>query len=177
MMTQTKWVPVVGFEGLYEVSSLGDVRNANTGRLLRPALDAGYQLVSLSRGGRGHTRRIHRLVAEAFIPRAKATYNVVRHLDDHGSNNATDNLMWGTAADNERDKAVNGNARNGNSVKTHCVRGHEFTTENTRLLPGGGRNCRTCNRELCRSCEVCGKSIRARNLARHVRTHGEGLVT
>ena len=33
-----------------------------------------------------------------------------------------------------------------NARKTHCDRGHEFTTENTRLMPGGGRQCRECNR-------------------------------
>jgi hypothetical protein len=39
------------------------------------------------------------------------------------------------------------NALTHNSVKTHCKRGHEFTPENTRILKGNRRMCRTCSRE------------------------------
>src|SRR5260221_193401 len=72
-----RWLPVVGYEGLYEVSDLGRVRSllrkgGNNrwygGDIKRSSLDqAGYLYVSLSRGGKGSRKRIHQLVAEAFI--------------------------------------------------------------------------------------------------------------
>jgi hypothetical protein len=46
-----------------------------------------------------------------------------------------------------------------NRRKTHCVRGHEFTPENTYLRPSGGRNCRTCQRTYyvaAAKCAACG---------------------
>jgi len=54
-------------------------------------------------------------------------------------------LFLGTRAENLADMRAKGRYRNGNMGKTHCIRGHEFTPENT-FLKQGKRQCRTCVR-------------------------------
>lgn len=51
--------------------------------------------------------RVHRLVAEAFIPKHSGQ-SCVRHLDGNPANNRADNLAWGSYADNELDKRFHG---------------------------------------------------------------------
>lgn len=53
-----------------------------------------------------------------------------------------DHLFTGTQLDNQRDKNAKG--RNGQSLKTHCPRGHEYTSANVYLNPKGSRECVTC---------------------------------
>ncbi|MCQ2439780.1 MAG: NUMOD4 domain-containing protein, partial [Oscillospiraceae bacterium] len=59
------WVPVAGYNGRYEVSNKGRVRNAD-GRILKPIQRRGYLCLNLSDGKEIKDRKIHRLVAEAF---------------------------------------------------------------------------------------------------------------
>lgn len=57
-------------------------------------------------------------------------------------------LFLGTVADNNRDKAEKGRARNQNAKRTHCSHGHEFTPDNTRIASDNGqRVCRSCERD------------------------------
>mgnify|MGYP001809888964 CR=1 FL=1 len=101
------WLPVVGFEGAYEVSNLGNVRSLSrqikmkdgrtrykSGVCLKPRPNpAGYLRVGL--GGNARDRYIHALVAEAFIgPRPKGLD--VNHIDGDKTNNAVDNLEYCT---------------------------------------------------------------------------------
>ena len=104
-MTEEIWRPVVGYEGLYEVSSLGRVRSLDRyvksksyrlhkGKILSPAKDTtGYLKVVLSCNGKSKTIKVHRLVAIAFL------YNPdnlpeVNHLDEDKTNNRVDNLEF-----------------------------------------------------------------------------------
>lgn len=92
--------------GEYEVSNKGNVRNAITGRVLKPFENTfGYLMVDLSLHGsrkiEGISKRlllVHRLVAKAFIinpdPKNKIQVN---HLDENPKNNRADNLEWCTA--------------------------------------------------------------------------------
>ena len=64
---------ITGFEGLYQVSNLGRVKSLNYGRtgkekILSPGNNWGYQMVSLYKNGIRKQFKIHRLVAETFIP-------------------------------------------------------------------------------------------------------------
>lgn len=63
--------------------------------------------------------------------------------------------IWGGLSERERRKIAKalGLAKeraNGNADKTHCVNHHPFTPENTYERPGGGRTCKTCNRQSAR---------------------------
>lgn len=152
-----EWRPVVGWEGFYEVSSIARIRSLPRvltksngrlltipGRMLSPfPLPSGYLFVNLKRGNTGKLSRVHRLVAEAFIPNPHELPQVL-HWDDDRSNNRVENLRWGTDRENKADRLRNG--RNPNFNKTHCKHGHEFTETNTYNRPDGrGRECRECH--------------------------------
>lgn len=90
--------PVVGYEGCYEVSDAGDVRNARTGHVLRPQrCTNGYVSQQLGRGSR---RLVHRLVAAAFVPGDNTLQ--VNHKNGVRDDNRAENLEWLTCSDNHR---------------------------------------------------------------------------
>lgn len=96
------WKPIKGFEGLYEVSSIGRVRSLNyrqTGKSKELAFEevGGYLRVSLSKKGEARFRPlVHRLVAEAFLPNLNE-YPQVNHIDEDRANNYVNNLEWCSA--------------------------------------------------------------------------------
>lgn len=99
------WKPVVGYEGKYEVSNLGRVmslsyRMTGCSKVMtnHPNSD-GYSCLTLSKDGKQQSARVHRLVAEAFIPNPNHLPEV-NHLDENPSNNQVDNLEWCTRAHN-----------------------------------------------------------------------------
>jgi hypothetical protein len=145
------WLPVVGWEGLYEVSDLGLIwsckrRRGTKGGLLKtpPVEGRGHLQVNLCRDGKPFHVFVHTLVAEAFHgPRPAAME--CRHLDGNPANNAVGNLAWGTSSENNLDRVRHGTFTNRNIGKTHCDHGHEFTPENT-YLEGNRRRCWTCRK-------------------------------
>lgn len=106
-MKKEIWKTIAGYEGLYEVSSLGNVRSLNyRGRgeshILSPGKDKrGYSHVTLFKGKNRTTVQIHRLVAIAFIPNPKSL-PVVNHKDWNPENNCVDNLEWCSTAYNNQ---------------------------------------------------------------------------
>jgi hypothetical protein len=128
-MQAEQWLPVVGWEGLYEVSDRGRVRSLRRptkvgvrgGRLLRQNVrpDYGYRRVDLTHAGRRSTRTVHTLVAEAFVPNPQG-YPLVRHLNGVPGDSRADNLGWGTYAMNVADAQRHGTvpiARHGSQSK------------------------------------------------------------
>lgn len=92
-----EWRPIVGFEGLYEVSNTGLVRNCIKGKLLKIYDNSlGYKFVSLVMDKHPSPMYVHRLVAQAFIPNPQGLPQV-NHKDEDKSNNNVDNLEWCTA--------------------------------------------------------------------------------
>ena len=97
------WRDVMGFEGFYKVSNKGNVRSVNrinhigrrySGRTLRPAYDKdGYLQATLCKNGKVKTKKIHRLVTEAFIPNPNG-FPEVNHKDEVKDNNNVNNLEW-----------------------------------------------------------------------------------
>lgn len=101
--TQIKeeWRPVVGYEGLYEVSNTGKVNSLNYHRekIKKPLIihdSNGYKFVFLYKNGSPKRGLIHRLVAMAFIPNPDKL-PIINHKDENPSNNCVENLEWCTA--------------------------------------------------------------------------------
>lgn len=96
-----EWRPVIGYEGLYEVSNLGNVRSLCAGRWKtrmdrKPVPDKdGYLTVNIKKNGKYKCAKIHRIVAEAFIPNPN-NYPAINHMDEDKTNNRFDNLEWCT---------------------------------------------------------------------------------
>lgn len=126
-MMQEVWKDIEGYEGLYQVSNLGNVKSLdkrwNTspdhainvrGKMLKQRkMYAGYMQVGLSRNGVTKTHRVHKLVADAFIvnPENKPQIN---HKNGDKTDNTVSNLEWCTASENQRHKVdvlgINGGA-------------------------------------------------------------------
>ena len=88
----------------YQVSNHGRVRNKNTLYVLKQNYDKdGYLTVILNGNVPGYSRKkVHRLVAEAFIPNPDNLPQVM-HLDGTRDNNYVINLQWGTCLENNND--------------------------------------------------------------------------
>ena len=100
-MKEEIWKQVVGYEGLYEVSSLGRVRSLNYGRtgnvmLLKQRKDKyGYLTVGLYKIGKKKLLKVHRLVCEAFLSNLDKL-PVVNHKNCIRYDNRVENLEWCT---------------------------------------------------------------------------------
>jgi len=93
------WKPVAGYEGRYEVSDAGRLRKKTGQSIGLYRNDQGYVLARLS--GPRRIVRVHRVVAEAFIPRSDGK-TCVNHLDCNPANNTVSNLEWCTQGENIR---------------------------------------------------------------------------
>lgn len=84
---------ITGFDA-YDVNEQGQVVNTRTGRILKPEIIwDGYERVTLSQNNRLKRFRVHRLVAEAFIPNLN-NLPMVNHKDGDKRNNHVSNLEW-----------------------------------------------------------------------------------
>lgn len=110
------WLPIAGYEGLYEVSSLGKVRSMDRidalgrerlGRELVPWIENGYRKVSLSKDGAVERVHVYRLVANAFIGR-RGPGEEVCHNDGNPLNDSATNLRYDSHAGNMRDRWAHG---------------------------------------------------------------------
>lgn len=125
-VTAELWEPVPGYENLYLVSDAGRVVSLERSvtvttrfgtytrtqkrRLLKPVVDAhGYmRIVLVSESGQQEQRKLHRLVAEAFLPKPLMKNSTVLHLNDNKKDNRVTNLQWGSHNDNMLDMVSKG---------------------------------------------------------------------
>lgn len=125
---QEIWKDIEGYEGLYEISSLGNVRRAPSGRILKQNKNSyGYSHVGLSKEGKVKMICVHRLIANAFIPNPQNKPQV-NHIDGNKSNNSISNLEWVSQKENiihafktglRKTSKINQYDLNGNFVKTY----------------------------------------------------------
>ena len=106
-----EWRDISGYEGLYQVSNTGEVRSLDritTGNRRRKIkgkpikqskTTTGYWKVELCKDGKARSKKVHRLVAGAFIDNPENKPNI-NHKDNNPLNNNVDNLEWCTQAEN-----------------------------------------------------------------------------
>lgn len=114
-----EWRDVVGYEGLYLVSNMGQIKNVDNtskwyGKILKQHLQSSgfYMQAYLIKDGNRRQLLVHKIVAQAFIPNS---YNLpqVNHKDEDKTNNRATNLEWCTAQHNANHGTRNNKIRNG----------------------------------------------------------------
>lgn len=109
MRTNEVWKPIPKYEGIYQVSNFGRVKSLNRWvtckngnrqrrkeRILKLRKNrGGYLIVGLHQHGEMNTFKVHRLVAQAFVPNPNH-YSQVNHKDENKMNNKMENLEWCT---------------------------------------------------------------------------------
>lgn len=150
-----RWLPVIGYEGSYEVSDFGRVRSLDrinsrghslTGRVLSPCPNtSGHLQVPISAGCIQRLFQVHRLVLTAFVGPCPAGMEGC-HWNGDPTDNRAANLRWDTQSANQLDSIRHGT--HVQSSKTHCLQGHPFSGENLYIRPkSGGRSCNECQRQ------------------------------
>ena len=113
------WKNVIGYENLYKISNYGNiysvVKQKSKSTRKKPN---GYIIVDLCKNGIVHTKHIHRLVAEAFIPNPNGLPQV-NHIDGNKQNNCVDNLEWCTCKENMQHAVENGLIKKGENHKLY----------------------------------------------------------
>jgi hypothetical protein len=108
------WKDIPGYEGLYQVSSLGRVKSLGRNvmkwnhysfqpeKILRACTDNyGYLIVGLYKEKKLKSFKVHRLVAQAFIENPK-NKDTVNHINGNKQDNSIENLEWATNAENKK---------------------------------------------------------------------------
>lgn len=157
-----KFLPVVEYEGFYEVGDHGTTRSVDRvvinskgrprrikGKVLQPKIHkGGYHQVVLYRDGKPKCFLVHRLMMLAFTEPPLDPDMIVCHRDDNPTNNVLSNLYWGTQVENQDDRIRLGNHHKAN--RTHCSNGHPLDSSNIDWSTGKNgrryRRCRTCDR-------------------------------
>lgn len=108
----TEWKDIIGYEGLYRVSTAGEVYSIRSKKNLKQFYrgsreDNKYLVVELRKDKKGKTISVHKLVAEAFIPNIN-NLPCVNHKDGNKDNNCVDNLEWCTYLENNIHAIANG---------------------------------------------------------------------
>jgi hypothetical protein len=142
-MTEERWLPVVGYEGLYEVSDLGRVKSMERRvrspsgtrrvreRILRTKADTrgGYLHVPLSHDWIKKNWPVHKLVLTAFVGPCPLGKEARHFPDNNPTNNKLENLSWSTTDQNGKDKITHGTSPRGEKN----VR-HKLTEEQVRFI-------------------------------------------
>ena len=100
------WADIEGYEGFYKISTLGRVKSMPRNgtikqeRILKPHIVRGYAQAELRYKGVYKSHKVHRLVAEAFIPNPDKKPEV-NHINGIKTDNCLENLEWATSSENQ----------------------------------------------------------------------------
>lgn len=162
------WKPVKGYEGFYEVSNLGRVKSLDRivpsksktgtpctrkvkGRIMKNGKDGhGYPHISLRKDRATKNAAVHRLAAEAFLPKVEGK-EYVNHINSDYTNNCVENLEWCTSNENNIHAWKQGNrvATNAKPIAMFSLNGEHIkdfqsvaeASRNTGICETGIRNC------------------------------------
>ena len=106
------WCDIKDYEGIYQVSTIGNVRVLNRVRIIKGVRqfyptknlkqvksNSGYFIIILAKDKECFPMPVHRIVAEAFIPNP-FNYSQVNHIDGNKENNMVENLEWCSQSQN-----------------------------------------------------------------------------
>lgn len=112
-MTKEVWIPVLGYEGYYEVSNLGEIRRdvearhrslGVPGKKIKPVRNrTGYERVSLSKDGVVTGHNLHRIILSSFCGPPPFEGAQAAHNDGDNGNNVLTNLRWASPKENQSD--------------------------------------------------------------------------
>lgn len=140
-MEKEIWKNIPNYEGLYQVSNLGNIRSLDKfsftnnrfnkmkrkvkGRILKPYLNekTGYLQIVLSNNKKQKTWLVHRLVAQTFISNLENKPQV-NHIDGDKNNNNINNLEWCTCSENIKHAFINNLSHS--NFKVQCGSNHHF---------------------------------------------------
>lgn len=92
-----EWKDVFGYEGIYQASTLGNIKNIKTNKTLKPFKNTnGYYQVELWKNGKGKQIVVHKIIAKTFLSNP-SNLPQINHKDENKTNNSIDNLEWCTA--------------------------------------------------------------------------------
>lgn len=155
------WKDVAGYEGRYQVSSLGRLRGPR-GVTSGSVGSRGYVQVCLREVGSkyGQTKNIHVLVAEAFLGKRPEGMHVC-HEDGDKLNNSLSNLRYDTPENNWNDFRKKPGSSNHSIARKQCPAGHVLQEPNLMKsqLSRGWRSCLACNRARSYARHRAGENI------------------
>lgn len=141
---------IIGYEGLYVINDSGVDEETVFGIVqndfLKPKDIDGYKSVTLSKNGEAKTFRLHRLIAQAFIPNLENKQEVDHIIPiSNGGTNEVSNLRWATHTENMNNPLSlenKGNSQRNNPLKSFKV--HQFTKDGElfRVWPSVGECAR-----------------------------------
>lgn len=162
------WKPVIGYEGLYEVSNFGEIKSLarfdSLGRPVKERLlkqvrsgrdyrkDNCYMYVGLNKNGIHKSVSVHRIVAQAFLGEPQKGYEV-NHKDEDKTNNCLDNLEYVTRREN---LTYRGRAKRIGKLYEKPVRGRKILTNEIVEFSSAGE-----------AAIALGKTISSRSAIRH----------
>lgn len=90
------WKPIIGYEGLYEVSNIGNIKNVVTNTLKKQTItNWGYLSVTLFKDGKGKKIKVHRIVMFAFVGEVSKDVEI-NHINEIKTDNRLTNLEYCT---------------------------------------------------------------------------------
>ena len=126
-----EWKDIKGYEGLYQVSNKGRIRNTKN-YILKPQISgkSPYQMISLFKDNKSKRFTIHRLVATHFIPNPRHL-PIINHKDENKLNNNTENLEWcdykyNLEYGNAKEKMIKKNQNHTRNKAVQCIETKEI---------------------------------------------------
>lgn len=128
-LDRIEWKSPDGYDGLYLVSNTGIVYSARRRAILKPDNARGYLQVTLQKDGERNRKKVHRLVAELFIPNPE-NLPCINHKDENKGNNTVDNLEWctveynnkfGSRAEKSKKTQIENAQKNGKTKAARCI--------------------------------------------------------